>query len=92
MWDTPYDSDPVYYKIGLAIDDTLTTICLQWFDESEYGDDAFLTDTYGDDLRFNTKEEAEQWMHSNVKLGKIHESHKKLKYMKHEYLLEKEDE
>lgn len=90
MWKEEDDNEgisPVYYKISMATDDTLTTICLQWFDEGEYPEDTFFTDSGGDDLRFDTEEEAEQWLHDNVKPEKIHESHKKLKYMKSDYLL-----
>lgn len=77
--------DEVYYKIGIY-EGCLTVVCLQWFDEIGRDDRNYFHDKNGKVLRFDTEEEAEEWLNEHIKPEKIDPRHRKLKYSGHFYL------
>ena len=75
----------VYYKIIQCEDGVLTVACLQWFDEYDYDQDRFFTDEDGYQLKFDTEEEAEEWLNENIKPELIDPEHRRLKFNRLDY-------
>lgn len=63
------DYNDVYYKIYKTprLDDKLTIVCMQWFDEYDYDQDRFFYDKDGYLLQFDDEEKAITWLNENIK-------------------------
>jgi len=75
---------PVYYKIILDSEGTLCVVCLQWFDEFDYDQKRFITDSHGNQREFDNEEDAKKWLNSNIQDKYIRQSDKttgNLEYM-----------
>jgi hypothetical protein len=86
------EDNRVYYKIfkSPGINNKLTIITMQWFDENQYEQKRFFKDKQGNQLEFEDKEKAVEWLLDNIKEELIDEEYLKCKIMKDEdYLLSK---
>lgn len=80
------DDAKVYYKIfkSPGINNKLTVVTMQWFDEHDYEQKRFFKDKKGNQLEFEKKETAIQWLLDNIKEELIDEEYLKHKIMKDE--------
>jgi hypothetical protein len=60
----------VYYRL-LYLNDEVTIVCMQDFDEYDYDENKFIKDEKGEWFKFDTEEAAEVWLNTHVKRNKI---------------------
>jgi hypothetical protein len=64
--------ESVYYKIYYyEPKDYVTVICMQWFDERHYIEHNFYVDKNNKPYKFDTEDEAIDWLNNNVISEKI---------------------
>lgn len=80
------EDNKVYYKIfkSPGINNKLTIVTMQWFDENQYEQKRFFKDKEGNQLIFDDKGKAVQWLLENIKEELIDEEYLKCKIMKDE--------
>lgn len=63
----------VYYKLYKSerLNNKLTVVCLQYFDEIDYIEDRFLTDKNGNPYKFESEKKAINWLIENIKESMI---------------------
>jgi hypothetical protein len=89
------EDNDVYYKIYKTprLDDKLTIICMQWFDEYDYDQSRFFNDKDGNLLKFYSEEEAITWLNENIKVELIDPEYvRNGKYDDSFYFKEKDDD
>ncbi|MCY8228769.1 hypothetical protein MOC30_14360 [Bacillus spizizenii] len=72
----------IYYKIyqSSRLNELITVVCMQWFDECDYDKERFLTDEEGNALKFDTEENAKRWLNENVRTEMIDPDYRKIKF------------
>lgn len=76
----PKDNE-VYYKLYNVThnhENYITVVCLQWFDESDYNENAFHEEN-GKVLIFETEKEAVIYLNDNFEINDIDPKYKRIK-------------
>lgn len=63
------NDNKVYYRIykSKRLNNKLTVVCMQWFDEYDYEIERFFKSKNGEILKFYDESEAIKWLLENIK-------------------------